>query len=251
MANPVLSESIFRKNSATLTEGLTMTVQGTAMKALIMILMVLAGASYTWKVAYESINPSSVQPWLWGGAIGGFVLAMIISFKPKLAQYLAPLYSILEGLFLGAISATYSQAFADKASGIVMNATILTIMTAFSMLLIYRLRIIKVNGSFIRIITIATGAIGLYYLVSILLGMFGVNVTMLHNSSPLSIGISFVIVGVAAFSLLADFHFIEKASLSGAPKYMEWYSAFALVVTIIWLYLEILRLLAKFAGSRD
>ena len=251
MANPVLSESIFRKTQATESYSLSMSVKGTATKALIMVLMVLAGALYTWKIAFQSIDPAAVKPWMWGGAIGGFVLALIISFKPVWAQYLAPLYAVLQGLFLGAISGIYSQAFVQQAPGIVMNATLLTIITSVVMLLVYRMRIIRVNGNFIRVITIATGAIGLYYLVSILLGLFGVNITMLHDSSPLSIGISLVIVAVAAFSLLADFHFIENASASGAPKYMEWYGAFGLTVTIIWLYLEILRLLAKFAGSRD
>jgi uncharacterized YccA/Bax inhibitor family protein len=99
--------------------------------------------------------------------------------------------------------------------------------------------------------TIAIGTIALYYFVTIILGFFGVNLTMLHDSGPLSIGISLVIVGVAAFSLLMDFHFIEEASRAGAPKYMEWYGAFALMVTLIWLYLEILKLLAKFAGNRE
>jgi len=251
MANPVLSERVFRNNSVAVESGMTMTIKGTAVKALIMVLMVLAGAMYTWKIAYQSINPASVQPWMWGGMIGGFITAIIISFKPVSAQYLAPVYSVLEGLFLGAISAMYNQAFAQKAPGIVMNATLLTILTAVSMLLIYRMNIIKVDNRFIRIITIAAGAIGLYYMVSIVLSLLGVNLTMLHNSSPLSIGISLIIVGFAAFSLLADYYFIEKASQAGAPKYMESYGAFGLMVTLIWLYLEILRLLAKFAGSRD
>ena len=213
--------------------------------------MVLAGAAYTWKVFYEAINPASVTPWMWGGAIGGFIVAIIISFKPNLAQYLAPVYAVLEGLFLGAISAMFNQAFAESAPGIVMNATLLTILTAFAMLVVYRTGLIKVNDKFIRIITTAVGAIALYYFVNIILSMFGVNLVMLHNSGPLSIGISLVIIGVAAFSLLLDFNFIEKASQQGAPKYMEWYGAFALMVTLIWLYLEILKLLAKFAGGRE
>ena len=113
------------------------------------------------------------------------------------------------------------------------------------------MNIIKVDGKFAKVMLIAIGSIAFYYIISIILGMFGVNLTMLHNSGPLSIGISIVIVLVAAFSLLLDFNFIEKASAAGAPKYMEWYGAFGLMVTLIWLYLEILKLLAKFAGSRD
>lgn len=248
--NPVLSEKIFKKEAVEYSAG-TMTAKGTAMKSLLLLIMVLAGASYTWKIFYEAINPASVQPWLWGGAIGGFVVALIISFKPNMAQYLAPIYAVLQGLFLGAISAMFNQAFAESAPGIVINAVLLTMVTAFVMFLIYRTGLIKVNDKFIRIISIAVGALALYYFVTIILSLFGVNLVMLHNSGPLSIGISLVIIGVAAFSLMLDFNFIEKASAAGAPKYMEWYGAFGLMVTLIWLYLEILKLLAKFAGSRD
>ena len=251
MANPVLSEKIFKTNQATSASTGTMTVKGTATKSLVLILMILAGAMYTWKIAYEAINPASLQPWMWGGVIGGFVVAMIISFKPIWAQYLAPIYAVLEGLFLGAISAVFSQAFATTAPGIVMNATLLTILTAVVMLIIYRTNLIKVDGKFARIMTIAIGAIALYYIVSMVLSLFGVNLTMLHNSGPLSIGISLVIIGVAAFSLLMDYEFIVRASESGAPKYMEWYGAFGLMVTLVWLYLEILKILAKFAGNRE
>lgn len=250
MSNPVLSEKIFRREASLDASG-TMTVKGTALKSIVLALIVFAGAAYTWKIFNESINPSSIQPWMWGGLIGGFVVAMIISFKPNFAQYLAPVYAVLEGLFLGAISAMFNAAFAETAPGIVMNAVLLTMMTAFVMFLLYRSRLIKVNEKFTKIITAAVGAVALYYIVNIILSLFGVNLVMLHNSGPLSIGISLVIVGVAAFSLMMDFNFIERASEAGAPKYMEWYGAFGLMVTLIWLYLEILKLLAKFAGSRE
>lgn len=250
MANPVFSEKIFRQ-SALATDSEVMTVRGTANKTILLTLMVIAGAAYSWKIAYEAINPSAVQPWMFGGAIGGFILALIISFKPKMAQYLSPVYAVLEGLFLGGISAIFNQTFAKTAPGLVLNAVILTLLTALVMLFIYRSKLIQVNGTFIRIMTIAIGAVMLFYVTNIILGLFGVNLAMLHNSSPLSIGISLVIVGVAAFSLLMDFHFIEKAAEAGAPKYMEWYGAFGLMVTLIWLYLEVLKLLAKFAGNRQ
>ncbi len=250
MANPILSEKVFREASVNTYEG-TMTAKGTAIKSLVLIFMVLAGASYTWKVFSDTLNPALVTPWMWGGMIGGLITGLIINFKPKLAQYLSPVYAVLQGLFLGAISAIYNNAFSESAPGIVMNATLLTIVTALAMFLIYRSNIIKVDGRFARIITVAIGAIMFYYIVSIILGLLGVNLTMLHNSSPLSIGISLVIVVVAAFSLLVDFEFITRASQSGAPKYMEWYGAFALMVTLIWLYLEILKLLAKVASRRE
>jgi len=250
MSNPVLSQKIFQKEFAA-SQSTTMTIKGTAMKSLILVLMVLAGASYSWKIFSDAINSSAVNPWMWGGAIGGFITAIIISLKPKMAQYLAPLYAVLQGLFLGGISAMFNAAFVQSAPGIVMNATLLTIMTALVMLLVYRTNIIKVDGKFAKMMIIAIGAIAFYYFITIILTLFGVNLTMLHNSGPLSIVISLIIVLVAAFSLLMDFNCIEKASAAVAPKYMEWYGAFGLMVTLIWLYLEMLKLLAKFAGNKN
>lgn len=250
MSNPVLSEKVFLQESATKYTS-SMTIRGTITKSLVLILMVLAGASYTWKIFNDSINPAAVVPWIWGGAIGGFIIALIISFKPSTSRYIAPLYALLEGLFLGGISAQFNSAFELQAPGIVMNAVLLTIATTAVMLMIYRLKIVKVDDKFRRVMLIAVGSIAFYYILSVILSLFGVNLVMLHDAGPLSIGISLVIVVVAALSLLVDFDFIEKASAAGAPSYMEWYGAFALMVTLIWLYLEILKLLAKFASRRE
>lgn len=250
MANPVLSEKVFSRE-ATVTESGIMTIKGTILKSLTLLFMVLAGASYSWKLFTNSLNPEAVTPWLIGGSIGGFVVALLISFKPKRAQYLAPLYALLQGLFLGGISAIFSETFADVAPGIVTNAVLLTMMVTLSMLLLYNSNLVKVDSRFARVITIAIASIAFYYLISIVLSLFGVNLTLLHNSGPLSIGISIVIVIVAALSLLLDFQFIERGSAMGMPKYMEWYGAFALMVTLIWLYLEILKLLSKFASRRE
>lgn len=247
MGNPVLSEQIFKKSAQADSTGV-MTVGGTATKTLLLLLMVIAGAAYTWKIYYEAIDPSSIQGWMIGGAIGGFILAMIISFVPKTAPFLSPIYAAAEGLFLGGISAMFNSSFATTAPNIVINAVILTMLTAVIMFTVYRTGIIKVNGTFMKVMTIALITIMVFYLGSFLLSMFGVNVSILHDSSPLSIGISVVIVAVAAFSLLLDYNFIEKASAAGAPKYMEWYGAFGLVVTLVWLYLEILKLLAKMSN---
>lgn len=247
MANPVLSEQIFKKSAQSDATGV-MTVGGTATKTLLMLLMVIAGAAYTWKIYYESINPASIQGWMIGGAIGGFILAMIISFAPKTAPFLSPIYAAAEGLFLGGISAMFNNAFAETAPNIVVNSVILTLLTAVIMFTVYRSGIIKVNGTFMKVMSIALITVVVFYLGSWLLSLFGVNISVLHDSSPLSIGISIVIVGVAAFSLLLDYNFIEKASAAGAPKYMEWYGAFGLTVTLVWLYLEILKLLAKFSN---
>ena len=247
MSNPVFSEKILNRTVAEQASGV-MTIKGTITKTFILTLMVFLGAAYTWKIFNEAINPASLSPWMWGGLIGGFVIALIISFRPKLAQYLSPIYAILEGFFLGAISAVYNAAFAQTAPGIIVNAILLTLMVTFAMLFVYRTNIIKVDGKFAKIMFMAISAIALYYILNIVLHLFGVNLTMLHNGGLLSIGISIVIVVVAAFTLLLDFNFIEKASYAGAPKYMEWYGAFGLMVTLVWLYLEILRLLGKFAN---
>ena len=247
MSNPVFSQKILNRTAAEQASGV-MTIKGTITKTFILTLMVFLGAAYTWKVFNEAINPASLAPWMWGGLIGGFVLALIISFNPKSAQYLSPIYAILEGFFLGAISAIYNAAFAEIAPGIIMNAILLTLMVTFAMLFVYRTNIIKVDGKFAKVMFMAISAIALYYILNIVLRFFGVHLTMLHDGGLLSIGISIVIVVVAAFTLLLDFNFIEKASYARAPKYMEWYGAFGLMVTLVWLYLEILRLLGKFAN---
>lgn len=248
MANPVLNENVFRKENVAYSNSQVMTVGGTATKTLLMLLMVIAGAAYTWKLYYNAVNPQSITGWMFGGLITAFILAMIISFKPKTAPFLAPIYAAGEGLALGGISAVFNEQFALTAPNIVTNAVALTLVTALVMLTVYRSGIIKVNGTFMRVLSVAMISIMVFYLGSWIVSMFGVNLSMLHNSSPLSIGISLVIVAVAAFSLLMDYEFIRKASAAGAPKYMEWYGAFGLTVTLVWLYLEILKLLAKFSN---
>ena len=244
MANPVLSEKIFSKES---TGQGVMTVGGTATKALILLGLVFAAGAYTWKMFNEAINPASVNTWMFVGLIGGFITALIISFSPKSAPYLSPIYAVLEGLFLGAVSAAYNSAFAETAPNIVINAILLTFLAAALMFTVFRSGLIKVNSRFVKIIMIAISTVLVYYIILMILRLFGVSVPMLTGSSPLSIGISVVIVFVAAFSLLLDYNFIETASANGAPKYMEWYGAFGLMVTIVWLYLEILKLLGKIA----
>ena len=248
MNNPVLNDKIFRQSGAESVSSAVMTVKGTMTKTLLLLLMVAAGAAYSWKVFYESLDPSSVSAYMYGGLFGGFVLAMIVSFVPKTAPYLTPFYAAGEGLFLGGISAMYNTAFAETAPSIVFNAVALTLLTAIVMFTIYRKEIIKVTDKFRKVILISLTTILIYYVACMLLRLFGVNLDILYGGNILSIVISIVIVGVAAFSLLLDFDFITKASQMGAPKYMEWYGAFGLVVTLVWLYLEILQLLAKFAN---
>ena len=249
MANPVLNNTIFRREAVASYNGV-MTVKGTLTKALLLLILVAAAGAYTWKLFYQAVNPATAVTWMWGGLIVGLVSALIISFKPKTAPFLAPVYAAAEGMVLGVISAVYNSAFAETAPNIIINAVLLTLLCAFVMLTVYRSGIIKVNGTFMRVLSVSMITILVYYLGGMILSMFGVDMSVLHGSSPLSIGISLVIVAVAAFSLLADYKFIEDASAAGAPKQMEWYGAFGLMVTLVWLYLEILKLLGKM-NSRD
>ncbi|MCI6917442.1 Bax inhibitor-1/YccA family protein [bacterium] len=249
--NPILSEKSFKNQVFSATQSGTMTVQGTIGKSILLLIMLMAGAAYTWKIYYEATSMASLQSWMIGGVIAGLVLAMIISFAPKSAPFLAPIYAAAEGLAIGGLSAFYNDAFAQTAPNIVMNAVGLTIVCMLVTLLLYRSGKIRVTSKFVRIMTIGMVAILIYYLGIMIAQLFGANLTLLTGSSPLSIGISLAIVFFAAFSLILDFDFIQKASAAGSPKYMEWYGAFGLMVTLVWLYLEILKLLAKIAGSRE
>lgn len=240
-SNPVFGRNIFANSARDFTGGNTMTVKGTMGKSLLMLALVILSASYTWKMFYGLETPNAAMGWMIGGAIGGLITGLIISFVPRTAGFLSPIYSVLQGLFLGAISAFFEQRF----PGIVMNAVGLTLATAFLLFFIYRTGIIKVTNKLRVGIIAATGAIALFYLATWIIGMFGGNVSFMANSSTLSIGISVVVVIVAALNLLLDFDFIEQGEKAGAPKYMEWYGAFGLMVTLIWLYLEMLKLLAK------
>jgi uncharacterized YccA/Bax inhibitor family protein len=249
--NPVFSEKILKNQAVAGAQDGTMTVRGTITKTFLLLLMTMAGAAYTWKIYFEATNPLSIKGWMMGGLIVGFILAMIISFVPKMAQFLYPICAAAEGLAIGGLSAMYNDIFAKTAPNIVMNAVGITLLCTLVMLFVYRSRMIQVNGKFTRIMMIGFITIAIYYLGMMVLSLFGVNISLLTGSSPLSIGISIIIVGFAAFSLLMDFNFIEQASAAGAPKYMEWYGAFGIMVTLIWLYIEILQLLAKVAGSRN
>ncbi len=244
--NPTLSEKSFQ--SVTISnDAESMTLRGTLNKFGFMLLMLMGSAYYSWKEFAEGGN---VQPLIWIGLLGGLAVAMVIIFKKEWAPYLAPLYALLEGLFLGAISAMYNDAFATKAPGIVMNAVGLTFGTAIAMYLLYSFKIIKATERFKSVIFTATAGIAVFYMISMLLGFFGVHMAFLHEGSLMGIGFSLVVVAVAALNLILDFDMIEQGTAAGAPKYMEWYGAFGLMVTIVWLYLEIIRLLSKLSGRK-
>ncbi len=247
--NPVLSEKRFDSYNNTYTSTDAMTVNGTMNKLGFMLLLMLASAFFTWQAFYKAQN---VTPYIWVGAIGGLVLAIIMSFKPNLSPFLAPAYALLEGLFLGAISATLNLAFAESMPNIIINAVGLTMGVAVGMFALYHFGIIKVTQKFRSIIFMATAGIAIFYLLNMVLGLFGVDIKFMNfgDGSLLGIGISLVVVAVAALNLLLDFDMIERGAAGGAPKFMEWFGAFGLMVTLVWLYLEILRLLSRFA-SRD
>jgi uncharacterized YccA/Bax inhibitor family protein len=245
--NPVLGEKAFRGLTYSGESTDRMTLQGTMNKTGLLMLLVLAGAYYTWNAFAKGQN---VQMFMIGGAIGGFIVALITMFKKEWAPYTAPAYALLQGLFLGAISALYNFAFAEKMPNIITNAVGLTMSVGIAMFMLYHFRVIKVTEKFRSIIVMATVGIAIFYLVVIVARLFGAQMAFMHDSSPLGIGISLFIVGIAALNLLLDFDMIEQGSAYGAPKYMEWFGGFALLVTLIWLYLEILRLLSRFASSK-
>ena len=242
--NPSLSENKFKSSilDKVVTHENAMTVNGTLQKFGFLFLMVMATSFYSWKEFYGGGN---VQPLIYIGAFGGLIVAIVLMFKKEWSPYLAPAFALLEGLFVGAISAMYNNAFQEQAPGIVMNAVGLTFGTAIAMYLLYSFKIIKATAKFKAIIITATAGIAIFYLLTWVLGFFGIDVAFLHEGSAMGIGFSLFVVAIAALNLILDFDMIEKGTEMGAPKYMEWYGAFGLLVTIVWLYLEILRLLSK------
>lgn len=235
MANPAFSEKTFSKLGYSSDYSDAMTVNGSIQKTLLLLAVTASTAAGAWSLV--STNPTYFMPFLVGGSIVGLILAITLAFKQHLAPTLAPIYALAQGLVLGSISMVYQQI-----AGI---AFILTFGIAFIMLGLYRSGLIPVTDKLRFGITAATGGVMLFYLLTMALRFFGVQMPYIHDGGMLSIGISLVVIGIAAFNLLLDFDLIEKGSEMGAPKYMEWYAAFGLLVTLIWLYLEILKLLNK------
>jgi len=237
-SNPVLKEGAFAGKVIT---GEAMTIQGTVNKTGLLLLFAVVSAAWTWGLTHSE-TPAAAYPWMLGGALGGFVVALVTVFKKNWAPIAAPIYAVLEGLFLGGISAILERSY----PGIAMQAVSLTFAVMFVMLLAYKFGIIRATRGFKLGIIAATGGIMLVYLANMVMSVFfHTQMSFLYSSTPLGIGISLVIVVIAALNLILDFDMIETAARMGAPKYMEWYGAFGLMVTLVWLYLEILRLLAK------
>ena len=239
-ANPALQSDTFKKSMAgSVGSSESMTINGVVNKTGFALLLLVISASVTWS-----------DPTLSGLAILGFVVGLVAAivtiFKPTIASITVPVYAISQGLVLGAISRIFEMQY----PGIAVQAIFLTFGTLGSLLLAYMSGLIKATENFKLGVFAATGAIGVLYLINFVMSFFGSGIGVIHSSSPMGIIFSLGVVVIAALNLVLDFDFIEEGAEKGAPKYMEWYGAFGLLVTLIWLYLEILRLLAKLNSRR-
>ncbi len=262
-SNPALNDQVFRIEDATAPT--TMTLEGTAAKTMALLAIVVAAAAWVWWQTMDALTlaqattleqagqinalstvPSNVMAYMWGGLIVGFIVALVTCFKPVWSPVTAPLYALFEGAFLGGFSAMFQYMY----PGIVLQAVLLTFGVFLSLLIAYQTRVIQATQNFKLGVVAATGGIFLVYLATIILRLFGVDIPFIHGTGLIGIGFSVFVVIIAALNLVLDFDFIETGVERGAPKYMEWYAGFGLLVTLVWLYIEILRLLAKLR-SRD
>ena len=244
MSNPILNDNFL--SAERVIESEPMTINGAINKTLIMLALVFIPAAYTWSLVFGGFMDKAVMLGTIG-AIVGFILALIISFgRGKNAAVLAPMYAVCEGLFVGGISAMFESSM----SGIVIQAVAATFAAAFSMLILFRLNIIRCTEKFRAVIFTATLSVAIVYLIQIIASLFGRGIPQIFTASPVGIGFSVIVVIIAALNLIIDFDFIEKGAQNYLPKEYEWLGAFGLTVTLVWLYLEILRLLAKLSRNR-
>ncbi|HUG19814.1 MAG TPA: Bax inhibitor-1/YccA family protein [Planctomycetaceae bacterium] len=241
-SNPVLSEKAFQRAGSTYYEGAdTMTVQGTGVKTGILLLLAVVSAAFAWT---QSANPAAqamLVPMVFGGLIVALIAALVGFFKPTAAPYAGPIYAVAEGLVLGFISQLVNSIY----PGIAFQAVCLTFGTLFSLLIAYQSGWIRVTEKFRAGVFAATGAIFLIYLIGFIMSFFGAGIPYIHEAGVIGIGFSLFVVAIAALNLVLDFDFIDRGAQAGAPKYMEWYGALGLMVTLVWLYIEILHLLMK------
>ncbi|MCX6854499.1 MAG: Bax inhibitor-1/YccA family protein [Verrucomicrobia bacterium] len=242
-SNPTLNDEVFA-NAPALAGGQVMTLQGTVNKTFILALLLVISGGFSWQ--FVQANPQISGLLSIGSALVGFVLVLASSFKPTWSPVIAPAYGVVEGVFVGVVSSRYAGLY----SGIVLQAALLTLGILFALLFAYQSRLIKATENLKLGIVAATGGIAIVYLVSIALSFFGIQIPLIHQSGLVGIGFSLVVVVIAALNLVLDFDFIENGVSHGAPKYMEWQGALGLLVTIVWLYIEMLRLLSKLR-SRD
>ena len=249
MANPAFAKDTFTQFDPAYvgTRSTAMTVNGAVGKTFVLLAILSATAIWSWNA---TLNGQMRQEMLIGSAIGGFIVALITIFKPTVSPWTAPVYAAFEGVFLGMLSCIVENYLGRKYPGIAIQAVAMTGGTLFCMLFLYTTGTIKVTDKLRSGIIAATGAICLVYLVSFVLTMFGVGVPFIRSATPIGIAFSVFVVGLAAFNLLLDFDFIDQGARAEAPKYMEWYAAFGLMVTLVWLYLEVLRLLRKLQDRR-
>jgi uncharacterized YccA/Bax inhibitor family protein len=261
MSNPVLSDKVFRTAAAngggsgwgapeasarfggSISRTDTMTMQGTIVATGVMFVMLLAAAVLGWRIVPTNLQGevTGFPAITLGAMLGGFVLAMVASFRPPLTRYIGPVYAVLEGIFVGSFSRVMNSAY----PGIVLQAVGATMAVFAVMLVMYSTRILVVTDRMRRIVTMATLGIMVFYGISLLLRLFGVTAPFINDASGIGILFSFFVAGLAAFNLALNFDVIERGVKAGAPKYMEWYAGFGLIVTVVWLYLELLRLLSK------
>jgi uncharacterized YccA/Bax inhibitor family protein len=245
-SNPALGQNTFRNLADTQYGGAIdatnrMTLNGTVNKTGILLILAIITAGWTWHLFSESRDISDVGPLMMLGVFGGFIVAIVTTFKKEWSAVTAPLYALLEGLALGGFSAMLDLRY----PGLPMQAVALTFGTLFAMLFLYRSGIIRATRKFYIGVAAATGGIMVFYLLEMVLGFFGIQFTAVNGSGVIGIGFSLIVVGIAALNLVLDFDFIEQGVQQGAPRYMEWYGAFGIMVTLVWLYIEILRLLSK------
>lgn len=243
--NPALNKNTFLDAASGAVfqhDGNAMTLNGTVNKTGLLLVLVVVGAMFSWSRFHGAESLPALGPLVLGGALVGFVLAMVTAFKKTWAPVTAPLYALAEGVFVGALSAIFEMRY----PGIVMQAVGLTFGTMAAMLLAYRSGLIRATDKFKLGVVAATGGILLVYLASFVMGFFGHSFGFITGSSTIGILFSLAVVVIAALNLILDFDMIEQGVGAGAPKYMEWYGAFGLLVTLVWLYLEILRLLSYF-----
>lgn len=238
MSNPVLNENFV--NQERVLDGEPMTINGAINKSLILLALVIVPAIYTWSLVFQGFMDKAMMLGTIG-AIVGFILAMIICFARKALPVFAPLYAICEGLFVGGISALFENQY----SGIVMQAVGGTFACAATMLMLYKLRLIQNTDKFRAVIFTATASVALVYLIQIIASFFGRGIPQIFTASPIGIGFSIIVVVIASLNLIMDFDFIEQGSKNFLPKEYEWFGAFGLTVTIVWLYIEVLKLVAK------
>ncbi len=245
-SNPALGQNTFQDLASSQYGGAIdaaarMTLSGTVNKTGILLLCALATASWVWHLFMQAHSMAAVGPLLALGGFGGLIVAFVTIFKKQWSPVTAPLYALLEGLVLGGLSAAVDLRY----PGIAMEAVGLTFGTLFVLLLAYRSGLIRVTQKFRLGVIAATGGIMIFYFAEMLLGFFGIQFTTINGAGPIGILFSLFVVAIAALNLVLDFDFVEQGVTYGVPKYMEWYAAFGIMVTLVWLYLEMLRLLSK------